>query len=241
MIEINLVPAVKQELIKVQRVRTTVISFSILIGLVSIVVVTLLLIYVFGVQTIRGVVVDDAIKKGGAQLASVQDLSKTLTIQDQLTKISLIHDNSKLDSRIFDVLTAIIPPSPNDVQISTMTVDSTAGTITMDGQAANSYAAVEVFRKTIEGAQVKYTSDGGQKQVTLASSINTGNTSYGQDASGAKVLRFTLSFKYAPELFSPLSTNASVVIATSGNVTDSYLGIPKSIFVDRATDIKGTQ
>lgn len=39
MIEINLVPDVKQELIKAQRVRATVISFSIAIGLVSVAVV----------------------------------------------------------------------------------------------------------------------------------------------------------------------------------------------------------
>lgn len=241
MIEINLIPAVKQELIKVQRVRATVISFSILIGLGAIAVVTLLAIYVFAVQTVRGVVADDAIKKGGSQLASVEDLSKTLTIQNQLTKISGQHDAEKIDSRIFDVLLAIIPPAPNDVQISDLAVDSTAGTITMQGQAANSYAAVEVFRKTIEGANVKYTDDSGDKDIALASNISTGDTSYGEDASGAKVLRFTLSFTYAPELFASSSKNAKVVIATSGNVTDSYLGVPKSIFVDRAADIKGVQ
>ena len=241
MIEINLIPAVKQELIKVQRVRATVIAFSILIGLAAIAVVTILAIYVFGVQTVRSVVADDAIKKGGQQLASVEDLSKTLTIQNQLTKLSTMHDQKKIDSRIFDVLLAIIPPVPNNIQISDLAVDSTAGTITMQGQAANSYAAAEVFRKTIEGAKVKYTSDTGDQAVALASNVSTGDTSYGEDASGAKVLRFTLSFTYAKELFAPSSKNATVVITTQGNVTDSYLGVPKSIFVDRATDLKGTQ
>lgn len=241
MIEINLIPAVKQELIKVQRIRATVISFSILIGLAAVAVVTLLALYVFAVQTVRGVVADEAIKKGGQQLAGVEDLSKTLTIQNQLTKISGEHSDKKIDSRIFDVLLAIIPPVPNDIQISDLAVDSTAGTITMQGQAANSYAAAEIFRKTIEGAKVKYTSDTGDQAVALASNVSTGDTSYGEDASGAKVLRFTLSFTYAKELFAPSSKNATVVIATQGNVTDSYLGVPKSIFVDRAADLKGTQ
>jgi len=241
MIEINLIPAVKQELIKVQRVRATVIAFSILIGLAAIAVVTILAVYVFGVQTVRSVVADDAIKKGSQQLAGVEDLSKTLTIQNQLTKLSTMHDQKKIDSRIFDVLLAIIPPVPNNIQISDLAVDSTAGTITMQGQAANSYAAAEVFRKTIEGAKVKYTSDTGDQAVALASNVSTGDTSYGEDASGAKVLRFTLSFTYAKELFAPSSKNATVVITTQGNVTDSYLGVPKSIFVDRATDLKGTQ
>ncbi|MBC7868857.1 hypothetical protein H7X69_01595 [Candidatus Saccharibacteria bacterium] len=241
MIEINLIPAVKQELIKVQRVRAAVISASILIGLVAIAVVTLLAVYVFAVQTVRSVVADEAIKKGSQQLADVEDLSKTLTIQNQLTKISTMHDEKKIDSRIFDVLLAIIPPVPNDVQISDLAVDSTAGIITMQGQAANSYAAAEVFRKTIEGAKVKYTSDTGEQQIALATNVSTGDTSYGEDASGAKVLRFTLSFTYAKELFAPSSKNATVIIATQGNVTDSYLGVPKSIFVDRAADLEGVQ
>lgn len=239
MIEINLVPDVKQELIKAQRIRAAVISISILIGIISVGAVTALAIYAFPVQTLRNVVVDAAIKKGGDQLAGVTDLSKTLTIQNQLTMISSLHDSAPIDSRIFDVLQAIIPPAPNNVQISDLTVDSTSNTITIDGQAANSYAAVEVFKKTIEGALVKDTSGGTASSVGLASNVSTSNTSYGEDATGTKVLRFTLSFTYAPELFSALSTNTTVTIAAQGNATDSYLGLPKSIFVDRAVDIQG--
>lgn len=241
MIEINLIPAVKQELIKVQRARATVISFSILIGLAALAAVTLLAIYVFAVQTVRSNLAGDTITTESAKLAKVEDLSKTLTIQNQLTMISGQHDQKKIDSRIFNVLQAIVPPAPNNVQISDLAIDSSTSTITAQGQAANSYAAVEVFRKTIEGAKVNYTNSDGNQSVILASNVSTGDTSYGEDATGAKVLRFTLSFTYAPELFASSSNNASVVITTQGNVTDSYLGVPKSIFVDRAADLKGTQ
>ncbi len=239
MIEINLIPDVKQELIKAQHVRSAVISATILIGLASVAVVTLLAIYAFGVQTVRGALADDAIKKGSAQLASVADLSKTLTIQNQLTKIASIHDSTKIDSRLFDVLQAIIPPIPNNVQISTFRIDSSTNQITIDGQAVNSYAAVEVFKKTIEAAQVSYSDGKNTQTIALATNVSTSNTSYGEDASGVKVLRFTISFNYAPELLSPLSQNVKVTIANQGNATDSYLGVPKSIFVDRAKDLGG--
>lgn len=240
MIEINLIPDVKQELIKAQHVRSAVISVTILIGLASVAIVTLLAIYAFGVQTVRSALADDSIKKGSAQLAAVPDLSKTLTIQNQLTMISTIHDSTKIDSRLFDVLQEIIPPAPNDVQISTFKIDSSADQITIDGQAVNSYAAVEVFKKTIEGAQVSYSDGKTTQTVPLATNVSTSNTSYGEDASGVKVLRFTISFSYAPELLSPLSQNVKVTIANQGNATDSYLGVPTSIFVDRAKDLGGT-
>jgi Tfp pilus assembly protein PilN len=241
MIEINLVPDVKQELIRAQRVRSTVISVAILTGLVAGAVIVLLVLYVGGVQTLRGTIADAAISDNSKKLAAVEDLSKTLTIQNQLTKISSLHDSVKVDSRVFDVLLAIIPPAPNTVFISNLLVDASTDTITMEGQAPNSYAAVEVFRKTIEGAKVSFKKDGTTSEVALASNVSTSDTSYGEDSSGARVLRFTLSFTYAKELLSTQSSDISITNSNSGNVTDSFIGVPTSIFVDRATDITGGQ
>jgi len=242
MIEINLIPDVKQELIKAEKTRSNVIAGSVLVGVVSLAILTLLAVYVFAVQTLRGNIADAAIKDGSEQLASVSDLSKTLTIQNQLTVLTDLNNSKQVDSRIFDVLGAIIPPDPNKIQISNLAIDSDAGTVTIDGQAANSYVALEVFKKTIEGSTLKYTDEqGSQQSVSMASDISISDTSYGEDNTGTKLLRFTISFKYAPELFSPLSKDISIVITIDGNVTDSYLGLPTSIFADRASDITGGQ
>lgn len=237
MIEINLVPDIKQELLKAQAVRTKVITGAVFVGVGSIAVVILLAFYIFGVQTARGIIADGQIDSKGKTLAEVEDLSEILTIQNQLTKMSALNSDKKIDSRIFDLLNMIIPPAPNDVKISDLTIDSSANLITINGQAANSYAAVELFKKTIQGAKVKYFDNGSSQETTLASSISTSNTSYGEDSSGTKVLRFTISFIYVQELFSPKFDNVSIIISTQGNVTDSYLGVPKSIFTDRAKDL----
>ncbi len=245
MIEINLVPNVKQELLRAQRIRAAVIAGSIITGIVSIVVVAMLSIYVFGVQSVRGMIVDDTIKNGSEKLANVSDLNKILTIQNQLTKISALNDGKKIDSRIFVLLDAINPPAPNNIVVSDLSVDSSNESITIYGQATNSYPAVEIFRKTIGASKLSYKdSDDKQQELVLASEINTSNTSYGEDASGSKVLRFTISFKYIPELFSATVKNPQIVISGDGtststyNVTDSYLGVPKTIFSDAAKDIK---
>ncbi len=237
MIEINLVPDVKQELIRAQRTRSAVITVAILIGIVAVAIVTLLAIYVFGVQAVRSGLSDTAIKQGSSKLAGVEDLSKTLTIQNQLTKITTLNSEKNIDSRLFDMLTAIIPPTPNDVQISTLSLDASTSTITLEGQAPNGFSATDVFKKTLGAAKVKFTNDQGDQEVALASNISISNTSYGEDSSGQKVLRFTLSFEYAPDFFAPASKNATVLITNIGNATDSSLGIPSSIFADRATDL----
>jgi Tfp pilus assembly protein PilN len=236
MIEINLVPDVKQELIRARMVRSAVVSGAIITTIIAAAVVAVLSVYVFGVQTVRGAVADDAIKKGSAQLASVEDLSKILTIQNQLTKINDLNDSKAVDSRVFELLQAIIPPAPNDVKISSLIVDADAKSITFEGQTPT-YPSLEAFKKTIAAANVRYTDDSKtQQDIPLASDLSISNISYGEDSTGTKVLRFTVSFTYADELFSPKIVNPTIVLINGGNVTDSYLGIPKSIFTDRATD-----
>lgn len=238
MIEINLIPDVKRELLKAQSIKTKVIFGSVILGSVSVAVVAILAIYVFAFQNVRIINAEAKINSSMLELNKTEDLSKILTIQNQLTKISALNDSKKIESRIFDVLKAIIPPAPNDVKLSSLVIDSDAGTVKMEGQALNSYAAVEVFRKTIEGASIRYTDSAGEvHNKQLASNIDTISTSYGQNSDGNKVLRFNVSFVYAPELLSPSSSDVTVLIMVNGNATDSYMGVPTSIFVDPATDL----
>lgn len=238
MIEINLIPDVKQQLISAQRMRATVISISIIVGIVAVAVVALLASYAYGVQTVRDGILDGDIKTKATELSNVPDLSKTLTLQNQLTLISKVNDEKKITSRIYDVLAKIIPPKPNDIQLSALTIDTENQQIRLDGQAANSYAAVEVFKKTVDAARVTFKLDDSEQTVNLASDITTGSTSYGEDASGQKVLRFSLSFTYAKELFMPSSKDVRIEIANQGDAGDSYLGVPESVFVTRAKDIQ---
>ena len=242
MIEINLVPDVKQELINAQRVRSTVITGAILVGIISVSIVALLAFYIFAIQAARGAIADGFIDEGSKKLAANEDLPKILTIQNQLTKINDLNDNKSIDSRIFDLLIKINPPKPNDITISDLTIDSAANLITINGQASNSYAAAEVFKKTIEGTKVKYVDNNKKTQtIPLASQISTSDTSYGEDSSGVKVLRFKISFEYTSDLFSSTVKEPSIIVTSNGNVTDSYLGVPSSIFKVRAADLTGGQ
>ncbi len=236
MIEINLIPDVKQELLKAQRTRAVVISGSILTCIIAGGIVVLLVLYL-GVQGIRGAIVDQAIEDGDAKLAKVEDLSKMLTIQNQLARINELNVGKKLDSRMFDVLAAIVPPAPNDVQISQFSVNDEDSTVTMEGQ-TRAYDSMEIFKKTIDGSVIQYTQDDTQKEIKLAESISVTDISYGENSTNQKVLRFTLTFKYPVEL---LAANIPVITIknnVSGNVTDSNLGIPKSIFTTPAKDIE---
>jgi hypothetical protein len=239
MIEINLVPDVKQELLRAQRARTVVISVAIIGSIIAGSVVTLLAIWVFAVQTVRQSVADGDIKKGYQQLQSNSDLSKVLTLQNQLTKITELNNAKHINSRLFDVLAAILPAAPNDVEISDLGIDTTTKTITIQGQASNLYQALEVFKKTVAGAKYTYSTGSDKTTETLASSVSVNDVSYGEDSSGKKVLRFTMSFVYPDSLFAPQSSDVKLIQVNQANATDSYLGLPQSVFSDRAADTTG--
>jgi len=230
MIEINLVPDVKQELIRAERVRASVISVAILVGIVAVGVVVLLAVWVFGVQTARNLLTDNTIKSESQKLSQVPDVNNTLTIQNQLSKISAEHDQKAIDSRIFDILSTINPPAPNDVKITNLSLDSSTSTIKIEAQAAGGYSALEVFKKTINNTKFEYNDNGQRQSVDLASNMSDSDRNLGQDASGATVLRFTLSFTYPEKLFSRTAENATIAAPTKSNVTDSYLGVPQSLF-----------
>lgn len=239
MIEINLIPDVKQELIKAQRVRSSVVSISIIVGLGALGLVVILAVYVFLGQLARNAIVDSDINSQNEKLSKVEDLGNIITIQNQLTKLSSMHNDKKIDSRIFDVLSTIIPPEPNTVSVNKLTLDASSSTITLEAQASAGFPALEVFKKTISATKFQYKDGTEEVSVPLASDITDGSRTYGEDASGKKVLRFSLSFIYPHELFARSSKSSVIIAPTRTNVTDSFVGIPQSIFTDRATDVKG--
>jgi Tfp pilus assembly protein PilN len=238
MIEINLIPDVKQELLKAQRVRATVISIAILVGIAAAAVVVLLALWVFAVQAARNVFVDNTIKEESQKLSNVEDINNTLTIQNQLSLITPLHDEKNIDSRIFDILNTINPPAPNSVAITSLSLDASENLIEIEAQAQNGYPALEVFKKTIAATKFQFTSDSETNTVDLASNMSDSDRSYGEDASGVKVLRFKLSFEYPDELFARTSKNAKVIAPTKANATDSFRGVPNSLFTQKAGDVQ---
>jgi Tfp pilus assembly protein PilN len=251
MIEINLVPDIKQELLRAQRVRTTVISFSIIISLAVAAVVVLLVLWVFAVQAGRGLYYDTNISDKSKALSNVPDISNTLTIQNQLSKLSALHNGKNIDSRIFDILTTINPSAPNDIGITKASLDTSLKTITIEAQAVNQYTALEMFQKTISATNFTYSQTsagaGCNRQTDtlytcsapLASQLSNTSRSYGQDANGTMVLRFTLSFTYPDALFSRTVQDAKIVAPNRTNATDSFVGVPSSLFTPKASDVQG--
>ena len=231
MIEINLLPNVKRELLKTRVMRNRVISISFLVGGVSIaavVVLALILGSQFAAEAVQGGVIKDRNDK----LMAVEDLNKVVTIQHQLTKINEQHSGKKINSRIFAVVTAVNPVAPNNVSFSDIKVNPESKTITLEGSAVNGYSALETLKKTILNTKVQTTDGDKSSEVSLTKEIKDGDTSFGENSEGKKVLQFSFSFEYAEELLAPANNGTVSVLTPTGkvDVTDSRQGIPDSLF-----------
>lgn len=234
MIEVNLIPDVKQEFIRAQRLRGMVVTGSI-IAMVGAVGIVALFGAFLGMQKVAEVVQDRNIKEEYSKLQKVNNLGDLLTIQNQLKYIPKVNDGKVVSSRIFDVMAAVNPAPPNDIRMSTVTFDPGNKTITIEGSAARSFTATDILTKTIVNTNVE--TDMGK--TPLAKSVVLSDTSYGQDASGAKVLRFKLSFKYPKDLFSNVAKSVTIVSPTGSiDVTDSKLHVPDDLLAPMAIDQK---
>ncbi len=234
MIEINLIPDVKQEMIRAQKVRNTAIGFSIMSAVVAGGLVTLLALLV-GAQTLRESLSRSDINKQFAKLQGTEDIEKALTVQSQLTSISALNKKKTIDSRLFDIVAAINPPAPDSIKYSSIRLDPTTKTLSIEGTAASGYSATDTFRKLILNTKVEGMGDGQTKSAPLTDNVAISDASYGEGSDGTRVLSFTLSFVYPDGLFDNTLQEVRIVTPTSRiDVTDSRTGVPSSLFGEPA-------
>ena len=155
--EINLVPDIKNEMIKTLKLRNYIFFACIVVSIASIaaVVITGL---IAGGQQIAINNRKDTIDKLSEKITSYSDLNDFLTIKNQLDGISNITNNKQVLSRTFDVLTAIIPTGPDTITVSELNVDLTQAQpiLNMEAQANAGqepyidYNVLESFKKSMD-------------------------------------------------------------------------------------------
>lgn len=161
--EINLVPDIKNEMIKALKLRNLIFFICIVIVLSSLGAILIFASIAGGQQAI----VDgknNTVNNLTAKIKSYSDLTDFLTIKDQLGNISEISDNKKVFSRLFGVLSAMIPTNGDRIEISELTLDfsTTPTTITFDAQADAltspyiDYNVLDAFKKSMPYLRYDY-------------------------------------------------------------------------------------
>jgi len=157
--EINLVPEVKHQMIKAQKLRNLVLFICIVVSAVSLGVVAIL----FSIKSGQDIAMssqDKKLEKMSAKLMGFEELGDFVTVQSQLGKLQEIADNKRVLSRVFGALGAMLPTGGDVVQLSELRVDLDASTLRMEAQADArtapliDYRVLESFKKGV--ALTKY-------------------------------------------------------------------------------------
>ncbi|HUB93118.1 MAG TPA: PilN domain-containing protein [Verrucomicrobiae bacterium] len=199
MVQFNLLPDVKLEYVKTQRTKNLLTLVSIVASVAGI---AILLISVVTVDVVQKKSLDDEnndISRYSSQLKSIPNLNKILTVQNQLSTLTSLHDQKPVVSRLFGYIAEV---TPTQTDLNELNIDFTANTITIGGSAP-SLAAVSTYTDTLKATT--YTISGSSSKSNAFSNIVL--TSFGQNQSGAT---FTITCSFDPAIF---NTNDDVALS----------------------------
>ncbi|HET7320728.1 MAG TPA: PilN domain-containing protein [Candidatus Saccharimonadales bacterium] len=145
MIQFNLLPDVKLQYLKAERLRRVVISLSVLVTVASLALL-LLLLSITGLQKKHLADLTSDIKKDSSTLEKQPDLNKILTVQNQLSSLTGLHNSKPAVSRLFGYLSQVVP---TQVNANNLTIDFAQHTLTITGT-TDSLSSVNKFVDTLK-------------------------------------------------------------------------------------------
>jgi Tfp pilus assembly protein PilN len=132
MIQFNLLPDVKIEYIKAKRTKRLVASVSVLSAAACVVIAALVFIGVNIVQKQRMTSLNADITATAKLVQATPNINRIITVQNQLSSLTALHAAKPAATRLYDYLGQVVP---ENVTLSKATVDFTANTITLTGNA----------------------------------------------------------------------------------------------------------
>ncbi len=161
--EINLVPDIKNEMIRSIKLRNLTFFACIVVAIASVGVSIFFAVIAGGQQA----VVDskmNTISNLSKKIDSYKDLSNYLTVRNQLSSLSEISNNKKSLSRIFNILTALIPKGNDNIKISELMInlENDPYTLSIDAQANAGdppyidYRVLDAFKKSMQYMRYDY-------------------------------------------------------------------------------------
>lgn len=188
MIQFNLLPDLKLQFVKAQRMKRLVTLVSIAVSAVSIFALIIMFSVVNVVQRKSLNDLNSDISQYSNQLNSVQDLDKILTVQNQLKTLPTLHDKKVVASRLFTYMNQLTPARAS---INSLNVNFVENTMTISGQAP-SLDVVNTYIDTLKSTTYKAgdTDTKAFKSVVLSAFSRTENASY------------TITASFDPAIFS---------------------------------------
>jgi len=194
MVQFNLLPDVKLQYVKSIRTKRLLTVTSVLASAAALTVLLLAFIAVDVVQKKSLKDLGNDITKYSSQLQSNNDLSKILTVQNQLGTLETLHKQKPVTSRFFTYISQV---TPAQASLNKVTLDYGPGTLTVGGTAP-SLDVVSTYTNTLKATT--YTTDSNKTATNAFSDVVL--SSFGRDNN---IASFTITLKFDPVIFSSAS------------------------------------
>lgn len=198
MIQFNLLPDVKVEYMRAQRLRRLIFTACLLVSAAAIVI----LVFLLGVSGLEKKHLKDLNRDIASQTTQLQNkpnIDTILTVQNQLESLTGLHDTKPAADRLFTYLNQLTPAS---VTINNLSIDYTQFTMTITGGAdalssVNQY--VDTLKLTTYNSDKTTTSAPAFSNVVLSSfGINTSAKASG---TGQLPASYTMTLSYDKNIF----------------------------------------
>ncbi len=213
MIQVNLLPDVKQEYLRAQQIKHLVVVASALLSLISIVVLALLFLYVQVVQPRHRANLQRDIDTGISEIKSKEDGVKIVTVQGVLEQIPGLQDNKLLSSRLFTYLTSVTPKA---VSYSEVRLDLTSNSISLTGQ-ASAFEQTNELTNNLKSARFSYKQNDSTQSMQPFSRIVFTSLGKSDQTETTKSIGFQLTFTIDPVMFKEGISDAQLTVDASSD------------------------
>lgn len=220
MVQLNLLPDIKQEFVKARRLKRLVMAVSIVATAIALIVFIVLLLMVDIVQKTNLSNIDKDIATYSAKLKATPDLNQILTVQNQLNSLPALNAQKPATSRLFGYINQLTPAKVN---ITSLNIDYKLYKITISGT-ADTADTINTFVDTLKFTSYNAQASNSVKSTAKAFS-NVVLTAFSRNTTQAV---YTIDFTFDPLIFD----NTNTVTLTVPNIisTRSEVNQPKALF-----------
>jgi Tfp pilus assembly protein PilN len=236
MIQVNLIPDVKQEFLKAQSNKRVIITLSVLVSGAFLAIVVLLWSYVTVIQGTHTSNLDKHISELLVEYQAPEDVSKVLTVDGQLNALPGLHEQKPAMTRLSDYLAKLVP---KEITIDNIEIDVVSGTMSIKGL-ADKTVSIDKFIATLRNAV--YYVDPGQsgEQITVSTVFsNTKLERFGTTEKEDATYEIRTSFD--PQIFNNSLNLILTVPKTSSDevefITPEELTVLKQEATNRKNDL----
>ena len=231
--QLNLLPDVKMDYIKAQRMRRLAISIALLVSAAAIA----LLVFLVGAEGLQKKHLSDLshdITTNSNKLQGKPQINKILTVQNQLESLTTLHTGKPAASRLFGYLNEL---TPAQIDITDCKIDFTQQTENITGT-ADSLSSVNQYVDTLKFT--KYTSNTTPGAKPAFSNVVLSNFSLsGASQSNGHPADYTITLSYDKNIF---DITQQITLSVP-SVTTTRLGVaqPLDLFEASPTPASSTK